>query len=161
LQPKYIHDLGYQLAQSEFAMATGGIVGTGLGRGHPGLIPYAATDFIYGAAGEELGLLGVTAMLLVYVIVVGRGLKAAVVRQDPFSKLLAVGLSTVIALQTFVIVGGVTRLIPLTGITLPFVSYGGSSLVTNFVLVALLVRVSARDRASPARPRLPKEAEAR
>jgi cell division protein FtsW (lipid II flippase) len=144
LDPKYVQDEGYQIAQGEFAMATGGIAGTGLGRGHPGSIPAATTDLIFAVVGEELGLFGTTALLLLYVLLIGRGLRAAVTREDGFSKLLATGLTTAMALQTFIIVGGVTRLIPLTGITLPFVSYGGSSLVANFVLLALLVRVSAR-----------------
>ena len=159
LAPHYIHDLGYQLAQSEFALATGGILGTGLGQGHPGLIPNAATDFVFSAIGEELGLLGATAVLLLYVTLVGRGLKTALSREDSFSKLLATGLATAIALQTFVIVGGVTRLIPLTGITLPFVSYGGSSLITNFVLLALLLRISAPDRRLAPGAHLPQELE--
>ncbi len=144
LEPRYVHGDGYQIAQGEFAMATGGIAGTGLGQGHPGLIPFVSTDFIFAAVGEELGLFGTTALLLLYVVLIGRGLRAAVAREDGFSKLLAIGLTSALALQTFIIVGGVTRLIPLTGVTLPFVSYGGSSLVANFVLLALLVRVSAR-----------------
>ncbi len=148
LDPKYINDAGYQLAQSWFAMATGGVAGTGLGQGHPRLIPFAYNDFIFAAIGEELGLLGVTALLLLFVVLVARGLKASATTSDGFGKLLAAGLATVIAIQTFVIVGGVTRVIPLTGVTLPFVSYGGSSLVTNFVLLALLVRVSAGPRAA-------------
>jgi len=142
LDPKHIHTDGYQVAQSEFAMATGGIVGTGLGQGHPDLIPSVWTDFIFSAFGEELGLFGVTALLLLYVVLIGRGFRAALAREDGFSKLLGAGLTSALALQTFIIVGGVTRLIPLTGITLPFVSYGGSSLVANFVLLALLIRVS-------------------
>jgi cell division protein FtsW (lipid II flippase) len=149
LAPKYINDQGYQLAQSEFAMATGGILGTGLGQGHPGLIPSVYTDFIFAAFGEELGLFGTTALLLCYVVLLGRGFRAALAREDGFSKLLAVGLTSALALQAFIIIGGVTRLIPLTGITLPFVSYGGSSLVVNFVLLALLVRVSAPPPAQP------------
>jgi cell division protein FtsW (lipid II flippase) len=144
LEPKYIHDTGYQVAQSEFSLATGGIVGTGLGHGHPGLIPNASTDFIFAAIGEELGLFGTTAVLLLYLTLAARGMKAAVRRDDGFSKLLAVGLTTALAFQTFIIVGGVTRLLPLTGITLPFVSYGGSSLIANFILLALLVRISGR-----------------
>ena len=143
LDPQLIQDEGYQLAQSLFALATGGIAGTGLGQGRPGFIPDAHTDFVFSAVGEELGLLGATALLLLYVLLVFRGFRAAVRSPDGFGQLLATGLSTVLALQTFVIVGGVTRLIPLTGITLPFVSYGGSSLVANFVLLALLIRVSA------------------
>jgi cell division protein FtsW (lipid II flippase) len=143
LEPKYVHDEGYQLAQSEFALATGGIAGTGLGEGHPDLIPSVYTDFIFSAVGEELGLFGSTALLLLYFVLAGRGFRISLLREDGFSKLLAVGLTSALALQTFIIVGGVTRLIPLTGITLPFVSYGGSSLVANFVLLALLVRVSA------------------
>ncbi len=143
LDRKYVQEQSYQLAQGLFAFGTGGVAGTGLGLGHPTLIPDVWTDFIMAAIGEELGLLGVTAVLLLYVVLVGRGLKASLDATDGFSKLLAAGLATVIALQTFVIVGGVMRLIPLTGVTLPFVSYGGSSLVTNFVLLALLVRVSA------------------
>ncbi len=144
LEAKHVYELGYgQIAQGQFGLASGGLVGTGLGAGSPTLIPYAETDFIFAAIGEELGLLGTCAVLLLYVVILDRGLRLAVERTDGFGKLLAAGLTTSIVLQTFVIVGGVTRLIPLTGITLPFVSYGGSSLVANFVILALLVRVSA------------------
>ncbi len=148
--PKLVQDEGYQLAQSLFALATGGIAGTGLGQGRPGFIPDAHTDFVFSALGEELGLLGAMALLLLFVLLIFRGLRAAVRSPDGFGQLLAAGLATVLALQTFVIVGGVTRLIPLTGITLPFVSYGGSSLVANFVLLALLIRISAGTRDRPA-----------
>jgi cell division protein FtsW (lipid II flippase) len=147
LEPEYIQDEGFQVAQSLFALATGGIAGTGLGLGRPQEIPDVETDFVFSAIGEELGLLGTMAVLLLFVILTGRGFRAALQR-DGFGQLLAAGLTTILALQTFVIIGGVTRLIPLTGVTLPFVSYGGSSLVANFVLLALLVRVSA---ASPGR----------
>ena len=145
LDPRYIQDQGFQVAQSLFALATGGIAGTGLGQGHPQFIPDAHTDFVFSAIGEELGLLGSMVLLLLFTLLVMRGFKTALTRADGdgFGQLLAAGLATILALQTFVIIGGVTRLIPLTGITLPFVSYGGSSLVANFVLLALLVRVSA------------------
>ncbi len=144
LDPGKVFAQGYgQLAQAEFGMASGAIVGTGLGQGSPGLIPFASTDFIFAAIGEELGLLGTTAVLLLILVLVGKGLRVALRAPDGFSTLLAVGLSTLVALQAFVIIGGVTRIIPLTGVTLPFVSYGGSSLVSNFVLLGLLVRVSS------------------
>jgi len=155
LDPHYIHGKSYQLAQSEFSLASGGLAGTGLGQGHPNLIPSVYTDFIFSAVGEELGMFGAVALLMLYFVLVARGLRIALSRDDGFSKLLAVGLTSTLALQTFIIVGGVTRLIPLTGITLPFVSYGGSSLVANFVLLALLVRVSSvrAARAGPGRHR--------
>jgi cell division protein FtsW (lipid II flippase) len=152
LDPQKVFDVGYgQLAQAQFGMGTGGLVGEGLGRGSPELIPFASTDFIFAAIGEELGMLGTAGILLLYLLLVGKGLRAALASPDAFGRLLATGLSTAIALQAFVIVGGVTRVIPLTGVTLPFVSYGGSSLVSNFVLLALLVRVSAGP--APVRPR--------
>ena len=123
-----MHDQGYgQLAQGWFALATGGIVGTGLGQGSPTLIPFVTSDFTFAAIGEELGMLGAAALLLLYLALIGADCGSAIERVDAFGKLLAIGLTTIVALQTFVIVGGVTRLIPLTGVPLPFVSYGGTS----------------------------------
>ncbi|HEU5004296.1 MAG TPA: FtsW/RodA/SpoVE family cell cycle protein [Actinomycetota bacterium] len=137
-----IHTSGYQVVQSLFALATGGVWGTGLGLGRPDLIPEVATDFIFSAVGEELGLVGTTALLCAYAIFGARAFGLATRCRDDFSKLLVTGLATVFTLQTILIVGGVTRLIPLTGVTLPFMSYGGSSLLANFIVVALLLRVS-------------------
>jgi cell division protein FtsW (lipid II flippase) len=136
-------DAGFQLAQSLFALGTGGIAGVGLGSGRPDFIPFVETDFIFSAIGEELGLLGATAVLLCYFLIVGRGFRIATRGTDDSGALLATGLTVIFGLQVFVIIGGVTRLIPLTGLTLPFVSYGGSSLVANYALVALLLRVSS------------------
>lgn len=133
---------GYQLVQSLFALGSGGISGAGLGLGRPDLIPYASTDFVFSAIGEELGLYGTVSVVIAFLLFVGSGFRIAVQASRPFPKLLAAGLTTIIGIQTFVIVGGVIRLIPLTGVTLPFVSYGGSSLVANFAILALLLRVS-------------------
>ena len=133
---------GYQIVQSEFAMGAGNVAGSGLGLGDPKKIPEAATDFIFAAIGEELGLLGTTAVIASFLLFVAIGLRIAMRSTNPFEKLLATGLTSIIGLQTFIIVGGVIRVVPLTGITLPFVSYGGSSLVTNYVLLALLLRLS-------------------
>ncbi len=142
LDKQLIDNESYQLAQSMFSIAEGGMTGRGLGRGAPGYIPDVETDFIFSAIAEELGLAGALVVLLLFLLVVGRGLKIAVDAPDDFGKLLAAGLTSIIALQAFVIAGGVTRLIPLTGVTLPFVSYGGSSILSNFILLALLMRVS-------------------
>ena len=133
---------GYQLVQSTFSFAAGGVAGTGLGLGSPTRIPEVKNDFIFVAIAEELGLLGATAVLVAYMLFVGTGLRVAVRADRVFSKLLAAGLTTIVGVQAFVIIGGVVRLVPLTGVTLPFVSYGGSSLVANYVLLALLVRIS-------------------
>ncbi|MFN2389176.1 MAG: FtsW/RodA/SpoVE family cell cycle protein [Actinomycetota bacterium] len=147
--PRYIQDEGYQLAQSLFALATGGLFGTGLGQGRPDIIPAAHTDFIFSVIGEELGLLGTAAVVLAFMLLIGRGLKTALTARDDFGQLLTAGLITILAVQTFIILAGVTRLLPLTGITLPFMSYGGSSLLANFVLVALVLRVSHQAVAEP------------
>jgi cell division protein FtsW (lipid II flippase) len=142
-----------QLQQSLFALGTGGFAGVGLGHGHPEFIPIVSTDFIFAAFGEETGLLGTTALLLCYVLFIGRGYHIALRCQNEFGQLLALGLVTLYALQVFIIVGGVTRLIPLTGLTLPFVSYGGSSLLANYILVALLIRISTGELGTRPAPR--------
>ncbi len=133
---------GYQTVQALFAFAAGGLTGTNIGQGSPQRIPAVSTDFIFAAIGEELGLLGTVAVLVAFLLMVGAGLRIAMRVESPFEKLLATGLTAIIGLQTFIILGGVTRLVPLTGITLPFVSYGGSSLVSNYILLALLLRIS-------------------
>ncbi|MET9422005.1 FtsW/RodA/SpoVE family cell cycle protein [Streptomyces sp. NPDC006540] len=142
-----------QLAQSLFAFAAGGILGTGLGLGHSVLIGFATkSDFILATAGEELGLVGLSAIFLLYGLLVARGLSAGLALRDPFGRLLAVGLSSIVALQVFVIAGGVTGLIPLTGMAMPFLAQGGSSVVTNWVIVALLMRLSHSARMPPPVP---------
>ncbi|MGW1215717.1 FtsW/RodA/SpoVE family cell cycle protein [Streptomyces sp. NPDC002499] len=132
-----------QLAQSLFAFAAGGVLGTGLGLGHSILIGFAAkSDFILATAGEELGLAGLSALFILYGLLVERGFRAGLALRDPFGRLLAVGLASIVALQVFVIAGGVTGLIPLTGMAMPFLAQGGSSVVTNWAIVALLIRIS-------------------
>ena len=133
---------GYQIVQSMFAFAEGGLSGTGLGLGDPGRIPAVRTDFIYAAIGEELGLFGATAVLVAFVLLVGSGLRTAVRTDNAFEKLLAVGLTVIVGVQAFIILAGVLRVLPLTGVTLPFMSYGGSSLVSNYILLALLISIS-------------------
>lgn len=133
---------GFQILQSLFSIADGGITGTGLGEGFSQAIPEVETDFIFSAIASELGLLGSTALLLAFLVFVYRGIKISLLAADDASKLLAFGLTAMFAMQTLIIVGGVTKAIPLTGITLPFVSYGGSSVVGNFILTALLLLVS-------------------
>jgi cell division protein FtsW (lipid II flippase) len=141
----------FQIAQSIFSQADGGLFGQGFGQAiidvpSGRILPAAHTDFIYAVITDELGLLGACAVLLVYLLIIERGFKTAMLATDSFSKLLATGLTAVLALQVFVIVGGVTKLIPLTGVTLPFISYGGSSIVANFILLALLLLISDRAR---------------
>lgn len=132
----------YQLVQGLFGFASGGIVGTGLGAGHPGIVPLAESDYIMASLGEELGLIGVFAILTLFMLFVARGIRIGVNGSDDFGRLLAVGLTFVIALQVFIVVGGVTRVIPVTGLTTPFLAAGGSSLVANWIIVALLLRLS-------------------
>ncbi|MGH9243849.1 MAG: FtsW/RodA/SpoVE family cell cycle protein [Acidimicrobiales bacterium] len=133
---------GFQVIQSWFSLAWGGLSGTGIGLGDPNRIPVVETDFIFSAIGEELGLLGTASIITTFVLLVGAGLRIAVRTDGPFEKLLAAGLTVLIGVQAFIIMAGVTRLLPLTGVTLPFVSYGGSSLLSNYILLALLMRVS-------------------
>jgi cell division protein FtsW (lipid II flippase) len=135
-------DRGRQTVETMFGMAWGGLLGRGFGNGQPYRISYAESDFIVAAIGEELGLTTVMAVILCYGLIVERGLRTALICRDSFGKLVATGLACVFALQVFVVVGGVTRLIPLTGLTTPFLSYGGSSLVANWVIIALLLRIS-------------------
>ncbi|MGE0504712.1 MAG: FtsW/RodA/SpoVE family cell cycle protein, partial [Solirubrobacterales bacterium] len=152
-------ETGYQILNSIFAQADGGLFGKGFGQALitiPGtdnaLLPAAQTDTIYSLIVNELGLFGACGVILIYLLVTARGFKIALLAADGFSKLLATGLTAVFAIQAFVIIGGVTRVIPLTGVTLPFVSYGGSSIVANFVLVALLLLVSDRARREAVEP---------
>ena len=133
---------GYQIIQGWFAIAAGGLFGEGPGQSNASHIPEASTDLIFAVIADELGLVGASALLFGYLLMVGTGLRVAIRCDRAFEKLLATGLSLILGVQTFVIVGGVTRLIPLTGITLPFVSYGGSSLIANYILLALLLRIS-------------------
>ena len=135
-------DPGGQLRQAWYSMGSGGIGGTGLGLGSPWLIPNVRTDFIFAGIGEEMGLLGSTMVVVAFLLIIGAGLRIAQAAKSEFSKLAATGLTIIIGFQAFFIIGGVVRLLPLTGITLPFVSYGGSALIANYILIALLMRIS-------------------
>lgn len=141
---------GYQVIEAQFGLASGGITGTGPGRGYPQRVPAASTDFIFSTIGEELGLLGATAVLMAFVLMIGSGLRAALGARRPFSKLLATGLTGLLGVQAFIIIAGVTRVLPLTGVTLPFVSYGGSSLLANYAILAIIVRISDEQKDRPA-----------
>lgn len=138
----YYEGRGYQIIQSMFAFANGGVGGTGLGLGSPTKIPEVKNDFIFAAIGEEMGLVGATGVLIAFLLIIGAGLRIAIRAERPFEKILATGLTAIVGIQAFIIIGGVIRVVPLTGITLPFVSYGGSSLLANYIILALLVRIS-------------------
>ncbi len=135
-----------QLVRGLFGMASGGLFGTGLGNGRPDLVPYAESDFVFASLGEELGLAGVLAILTLYIVIIERAMRAAIGVRDGFGKLLAAGLGFTIALQTFIVIGGTTRVIPLTGLTTPFLAYGGSSMIANWIVVGLLLRISHQAR---------------
>jgi cell division protein FtsW (lipid II flippase) len=147
--PERMDNESYQLVNGLFGMAHGGLIGTGLGQGRPYLTPVSESDYILPALGEELGLVGVFAILALYMVFTSRGIRIGLAGQDDFGKLLATGLSFTIALQVFIMVGGVTRIIPLTGLTTPFLAAGGSSLVANWIIVALLLRISDAVRSRP------------
>lgn len=133
---------GFQIVQALYGVGDGGITGTGLGRGSPDKVPEAQNDFIFAAISEEMGLVGATSILMAYLLLIGAGFRIAIRTDRTFEKLLATGLTTIVGIQAFIIIGGVIKLVPLTGITLPFVSYGGSSLLANYILLALLIRLS-------------------
>lgn len=149
LNPTTVKDETFQIAQSLFALASGGLFGIGPGQGRPENIPEASSDFIFAVIGQEIGLVGAGGVLLLYVLFVTAGVRTALRCPDSFGKLLAGGLSTLVGIQAFIIVGGVTQLIPLTGITLPFVSYGGSSILSNFIILGIILAVSDQLEAGP------------
>jgi cell division protein FtsW (lipid II flippase) len=142
----WTNSTGYQIVQSQYALAAGGVFGSGLGQGSPAVVPAIHTDFVFTAIAEELGLAGAIGVLLLYLLLMYRGYHIALrltSRFRGFEQLLAIGLTSIIAIQTFIIVGGNLRVIPLTGVTLPFISYGGSSVLINFLIIGLLLRISA------------------
>jgi cell division protein FtsW (lipid II flippase) len=138
----------YQLVQGLFGLAEGGFIGEGLGQGQPSLVPLANSDYIVAALGEEMGIFGIFALLALYLLLVSRGIRVGFMGTDDFGRLLASGLACVLAVQVFVVIGGITRVIPVTGLTTPFLAAGGSSLVANWIIVALLLRLSDEARAS-------------
>jgi cell division protein FtsW len=137
------HGRGYQVATAVFSLAAGGLVGTGIGLGHPELIPAVTTDFALAAWAEEWGLVGTVALIVAFMALVARGVQVAVAAEDDYGLLLGTGLTTILAVQGATILGGVFRVVPLTGVTMPFFSYGGTAAVTNLVIVTLLALVSA------------------
>ncbi|MGH2775659.1 MAG: FtsW/RodA/SpoVE family cell cycle protein [Actinomycetota bacterium] len=147
--PDSITGDSFQLAQSLFAFATGGLFGTGWGQGRPDIIPEAQTDFIFAVIGEELGLMGTAAVIVTFVLLIARGFRVALGCRNDFGQLLACGLTAIFAIQTFIILGGVTSTLPLTGITLPFMSFGGSSMLANFILWAIVIRISDQNASEP------------
>ena len=147
--PDTVNGSSFQLVQGLFGMSQGGLIGTGLGQGRPWLTPVAESDYIFASLGEELGLIGLFAILALYMVFASRGIRIGLAGQDDFGKLLATGLSFTVALQVFIMVGGVTRVIPLTGLTTPFLAAGGSSLIANWLIVGLLLRISDAVRSRP------------
>ena len=140
-----ITDKGYQITQSLFAIASGGFFGTGIGMGRPDMVPAVTTDFIFAAICEELGVFGGVAVVLLFMLLIYRGIKIILGVKNRFNKILGFGIAVMFGLQTFIIIGGVIKLIPLTGITLPFVSYGGSSLTTSFIALGIMQAISNTD----------------
>lgn len=140
---KYSHTIGYQIVQSQYALGAGGLVGTGLGLGHI-YVPVATSDFIFAEIGEQMGLFGTTAILMAFILILGSGIRIALRAKSEFSSLLAMAFTVILGLETLFILAGIARLLPLTGVSLPFVAYGGSSLLANYILIAILIRISHR-----------------